>query len=593
MKSLVDLHGTILVDTGIRCGVRIDRDLKTVRDRVKDEGDSFLTITLPAYCSDFERSLDIGRIAPDAFLHFKKVGKAGMPAFLQGFLCNVFDQDGSLLKEPSVDCIRGVRQICLFAKKIFRPCSQERQERAEQKFLECESEVDNGCETPFYSTFSKVCDVVISQIVSDTMYEELTPRHGPGSTCERILGNKKFVHKTWHSRLEEVFPFSEFGIASVRTALKTDYERVHFSEPKDEKPVRVVFVPKTLKTPRVIAIEPVCMQYAQQALSGYLVPRIERSRLTAGHVNFTDQTVNQKLAAEGSKNGKLATIDMSEASDRVSNAMASTLYRSAPLLWSIVDASRSRRATLPSGQTIDLRKFASMGSAMCFTTEALVFFCAIVASRIAQRPVTGRLVYELSRDVYVYGDDLIVPADEAPSICADLEAFGLKVNGRKSFWTGKFRESCGKDYYDSSEVTAIYLRRDTPSNAADTASVISSVSTANQLFRAGYRRTATSIKEEVEKVVGRLPTLAEDSGAIGWSFYSEYDPPKRYNHSLQRTERRLLTVAVRRVKDHLVGDPALAKCFHLIGVELPSSIRHLTESVRAGCATLKRRWCSA
>jgi len=590
MKSLVGLLAYLLQDCSRRCDAPSFRDIKTITERVKNEGDSFITITLPAFCSDFERSLDEGRIGPSYFSGFRKNGCR--PAFMQAFMSNVFDKDGVLLENPSLDCISSIRQVCLFAKKILLPCTKERERRAEEAFLKCENEVGAIKNDRFMEYFRRVCRIVMSDVLSYGHYEELVPRHGPGTTGEKIRGNSKFRISVWHRRLDRVFPYTEFGCGSLRNLTQYgDDIPINFVEPEDEAPVRVVFVPKTMKTPRVIAIEPVCMQYAQQALSTWIVPRIESGYFTGGHVNFRDQSVNQSLALLSSRDGILATLDMSEASDRVSLSMAQDLYSIYPDFWEIVDACRSRRAKLPSGRVIDLKKFASMGSAMCFPTEAMVFYCAIITSRIlskGQQP-SRSTCFELSRQVYVYGDDLIVPANEASTISADLHSIGLKVNSRKSFWNGKFRESCGLDAYDGSKVTPVYLRRMLPTDRLDGNAVVSGVSLSNQLFDAGYYRTSAAIKDAVESVVGKLPTVPRTSAAIGWYYYSDSAPRTRFNKELQRREIRVLVPKTPRVPDRLDDDPALVKCFGIIGCEAVAP-DHLLFRAGSRRLTLKTEW---
>lgn len=96
MKSLMTLMQCILADAGMWCCTSAARDLNTITRRVEHEGISFLTITLPQFCSDFERSLDEQRIAPTAFTSFRRRGS--LPQFLGGFLELVFDRaSGRLL----------------------------------------------------------------------------------------------------------------------------------------------------------------------------------------------------------------------------------------------------------------------------------------------------------------------------------------------------------------------------------------------------------------------------------------------------------------------------------------------------------------
>ncbi|DAD51279.1 RNA-directed RNA polymerase [ssRNA phage Gerhypos.4_41] len=601
MKSLVELLELLVLDCMRKSGAPLRRDVETLRHRVEHEGDSFITITLPAFCQDFEKSLDEGRIAPGSWPSFGKT-KTGIPEFLQGLLCNVFGPDGSLLNEPSVSSIRLVRQICLFGKKILRPCSEEREEDATAKFVQCEDEVVEslGGDTLF-GVFEEVAAIIMDSIPilqGRVFIDSIVPDHGPGATRERILGNQKWNFRRWHSRLENVgFTFSRFGRSNSVYLNEEGQIAVEgivpdFIPPSDEEPVRVVFVPKTLKSPRVIAVEPVCMQYAQQGLSRLLVRGVETSRLTAGHVNFRDQSINQKLAQKASQDGISATLDMSEASDRVALAHVHALFDTVPVFRSWVMAARSTRAQLPNGEVIHLSKFASMGSALCFPVEALVFFTSIIAIRLHRAGIqpTAQNVHSFGRAVYVYGDDLIVPANEAPAICDDLEAMGFKVNRRKSFWTGKFRESCGSDCYDNEEVTPVYLRRDPPTDRADCSGILSSVATANQLYSAGYWRTAAALREAVEKVVGKLPQVSDKSSAIGWNHHSEVVLPRRWNEDLQRAEMRALVPVSPKAKDSLEGSAALAKCFRIIGKDLPIDPKHLLQSVKPYGLALKRRW---
>lgn len=611
MKSLVDLLEHLLHDCGRRSGAPVVRDVQTLRRRVKHEGDSFITITLPNFCRDFERSLDMGRIAPGSFLSFRKTRK-GIPAFLQGFLSNVFDSDGVLLAGPSIDCISSVRQICLFGKKISRPCIDARNRDAIDGFSKCDDDVVDPEEGQMLRYFRIVARHIMSSfnLTREAILEEMVPKHGPGATQERISGNQKWCFKTWHQRLTDAgIPFQlAFG-----TSCSEDEQSTQFPSEVgvwDEAPVRVVLVPKTQKTPRVIAVEPVCMQFVQQGLLNVLVPRIENSRLTGGHVNFTDQSVNQGIALRSSSDGSLATIDMSEASDRVSCTHVIELLSSVPWFRDAVLAARSRVAKLPNGDLVTLKKFASMGSALCFPMEALVFYTTIIASRILRAGLfpSAQNVYSFGRSVYVYGDDIIFPTDEASAICDDLEAFGFKVNRHKSFWNGKFRESCGADCYDNEWVTPVYLRRDLPTDRSDATGIVSSIETCNQLSQAGYTSTATVIRDAVERLLGPLPTLTHVSApavrvfvagkwvrnplgtpALGWTSFSGRFPPRRWDPALQRVLHRCWVAVSSKCDDILDGYPALAKCFRVIGSDALDD-EHLVSSPRPYSLTLKRRW---
>jgi hypothetical protein len=617
LKSLVELLELLVLDCARKIGARVHRDVETLRWRSEHEGDSFITITLPTFSRDLERSLAEGGIAPGAWPSFGKT-RAGIPEFLQGFLCNVFDESGHLLDEPSIDCIVAVRQICLFGKKVRRDCAEERTEDAIRRFVECDQSEPN-IDASIWEVYGQVCDVLMGEAeeleaIFDNdalLMERFKPHHGPRATQEKIASNQKWVFKRWHTRLSHAgFTYCRFaaprGTDDGNVSLREYESGVKVVEPWDEAPVRVVTVPKTLKSPRIIGVEPVCMQYIQQGIKDLVVRFLERSWMTAGHVNFTDQLLNRELARNSSRTGELATIDMSDASDRVTVAHVERLLQTKPALKKAIFACRSSRAKLPSGEVITLKKFASMGSAMCFPMEALVFFASIIAARLhaAGGRVDRRTVHQMGRSVYVYGDDLLFPSDEAPAISEGLEALGHKLNRSKSFWTGKFRESCGMDAYDGVEVTPTYLRSDCPADRTDASGLVSSVATANQLYSAGYTQCASALREAVESILGRLPQVRPDSPAIGWHHHSEVAPRRRWNQDLQLSEERHWVPVSARFSDPLSGWEALAKCSSLgIGksvyrtmYDLPAFHRgdqHLDESVRPYSLNLKRRWVPA
>jgi len=605
VKSLLWLTELVLQDCGTMCGVDPTRDLKTVISRCEHEGDEFLTITLPAFCSAFEAALDSGRLEPSMTPGFAW-NRRGLPAFLRGFLLQVFNTQGLILESASIAAISCVRQICLLHKKVLRPCKESRNVGAIRGFKATEHDLrlherENMALAPEMA-FDYVSRIVWADIVKNVPFgdprDEIIPGHGPGATQEKLSGNKKFQNLRWHQRLENVFPFSEYGVASLRSPdrWKDDALDVEIVSPRNEAPVRVTLVPKTLKTPRVIAIEPVCVQYMQQGLMKFLVPLIEKGRFTGGHVGFTDQSINGRLALQASKDGKLATIDLSEASDRVSSKRVWRMLSSVPRLREQIFACRSTRAELPDGDVVTLRKFASMGSALCFPMEAMVFFCTIVAKRLvmSQKPWTVARIKALSRDVYVYGDDIIVPVSEAPSICAGLESIGLKVNRRKSFWTGKFRESCGTDAFDGHRVTPVYVRKDLPSDRADSSGIVSATSLSNQFYLAGLWRAADAVKSLVERLVGRLPLVGTTPSGLGWKTFSNASTLSRWNDNLHRWEHSTLVVTPKRRVDPLTGDRALLKVLlELNRGILERAEKGLEESVMRGVIALKRRWVSS
>ena len=517
MKSLTELWSVLAQDCATQCDTSCDRDIETVLDRVEHEGDSFLTITLPAFASDFELGLELGGIdGPTLFRSFKKRGR--LPVFLRGFVDQVFDRSTGMIREqPNVAAIRAIRQMCLIFKKIERETTEARKAAAEAAYVKCEADLERVEESltavqrrDFSRSFAWLYSDVLNDLTKAIERQEVSPRHGPGSTQDKLLGNRKFDLPRWTDRLESLFPYAYYCTHTWEQD-NSDYKYSSLP-PEQEPPVKVVFVPKTQKTPRVIAMEPTHMQYVQQAIMQKLVPLLERSRIGLSQ-GFTNQALNRAKAREGSIRGNYATIDLSEASDRVLACLIKDALAPWPTVQEAVMSSRSLRSKLPSGKVISLKKFASMGSALCFPIEVMAFSAIIFTSmaKAGGHPPKNILRLFSEGEVRVYGDDIIVPVDSVYYVEEFLESYGLRVNRAKSFSSGKFRESCGGDYYDGVDVTPIRMRRDLPSHRRHVQELVSTSSTANQLSDGGYERTAEYLHGICEKLLPLYPDVPRPS----------------------------------------------------------------------------------
>jgi hypothetical protein len=610
MKSLTALWKEASDELGAWCHTSTTLDYKKLERRVEHEGDSFLTITLPKFGKDFEEALDQGKVDPCHFAGFRRSG--GLPLFLGGFLERVFDRGTALLlTEPDVDSIFAIRQLTLMFKKMLLPCSDARVEAAISGYVECEQEVkqwDIRNASEDFSDFRRMSLLLFGSLFQSVDRKvadgQLTPRHGPGSTADRLLGNQKYNQVEWTTRLESVFPFLENALPSPSYWERMG--RVTFLEPDAERPVRVVTVPKTLETPRIIAIEPTCMQFMQQAILEAIVQEAEDGsrafvgntaldkgkNLSYGFVGFRDQDPNREMAREGSSNQTLATLDMSEASDRVSNQHVELLVGWWPHLFEALQVTRSTKADVPGHGVLPLSKFASMGSAVCFPIEAMVF-CTLVFLGIQDqlnRRLTVKDVLSLRGQVRVYGDDIIVPVDCVNSVIARLESFGLKVNMRKSFWNGKFRESCGGDYYDGQDVTPVRVRRQLPSSRKQADRVISLVELRNQFYEAGMWKTAGWLDKRVRGVLGHFPIVEPTSPALGRRSVS-------FGYEAQRTCNRLHRPLVKAwaVRSKSPASPlddvgALTKWFLKRGDEPFFDVDHLQRAGRPRFVDIKIGW---
>lgn len=528
MKSLIAFFQIVLADAGTRCGISTTHDAKSVLGRVEREGDGFLTITLANFGKGFERSLDQGFVSRDSFPGFRY--RAGLPELFRGFLGLVFDtKTGQLNDVPNIDAIRCVRQLTLMFAKIERPCSKERERKAIDGYFETERSVYSYDQTFTKPTmfgesradklhrvgmllWAELFSTVDQQIYNG----ELIPKHGPGATADRKIGNAKWEFDKWPLRFGGVFPDWDFLIPNTKGHFLRDLEEILSVDPGSELPAKVTLVPKTQKTPRIIAMEPSYMMYVQQAILEKFVDATERIDIPFQFIRSKSQIPNNEAAKRGSRYGDLATLDLSEASDRVSYLHVMALLRNFPHLREAVSACRSTKADV-FGKVISLSKFASMGSALCFPFESIVFTTLVFLGieKALQRPLTKKDVQSFFSQVRVYGDDIIVPVEYVPFVIGELEAYGFKVNRHKSFWNGKFRESCGADYYDGHDVSIVKVRSDFPVTKRSIDELISTVSLRNLLFEAGgWDGTVSALDSFISRLI-RFPTVDRKSPMLG------------------------------------------------------------------------------
>lgn len=353
---------------------------------------------------------------------------------------------------------------------------------------------------------------------------DLVPKHGPGavSTGEKIWD--KWCFTTTYRQIDHLLGCSGPYLVPASDKLLYLNERHHTDEPYrltvEKHPItKVIAVPKDLVKPRIISEEPLTLQYLQQGVMRHMITRLEK---VTSHLHFTDQTVNGMNCRDWET---WATLDMSEASDRVSRRIVRELF---PDDWCrLLFALRSHFARLPDGTLVPLRCFAPMGSALCFPVEALVF-SACVDAFLAHTHL-GSVV------CHVYGDDLLVPREYATEIMGFLREIGMVPNIAKCCYTGSFRESCGHEWFQSVDVTVVRPKTFAPrgtSNPHGIEGLLPMVGYANRMYATGYKSAAQAIAD-----MCRFPV---SPGSAPWSACPglrwKYEGRKRWNKDLQRFE---------------------------------------------------------
>jgi hypothetical protein len=594
MKSLLILHLSVLDNLGRQCSIDTARDALSITERCEDEGDSYLTITLPKFSKALEKGLEDGFWPKRGEVSNWKMHR-GLPVFLRGFLLRVFDQDGQLLSNPDPDAIRSIRQIFLLSNKVEIECSQDRIKAAFSQFVETDREliglpgrIDPTRMKKFMHVSDRLFGNMFDYLETKVANFELVPKHGPGAVSEKISQKEKRDYAYWTQELDSSFPMWRYtSNLPVYRPQNVPVTRT------DELPVRVVSVPKTQSTPRIIAIEPSAMQYAQQGLKREIYEYIGRGPLDK-ILGFRDQTRNRILAERASVSKKLGTLDLSEASDRVHWYLIERMLHRWPHLWSFVWSTRSYRAEVPFEGVIPLQKFASMGSALTFPLEAMVFtilaVCGMREQGVVRKISPSTLVDRLS----VYGDDIIVPVRSIDPVIDWLEHFGAKVNRHKSFWKGSFRESCGAEFYNGHDVSIVRLRSELPSSQDDAAAVAALIDFRNRAYLAGLWGVVRDIDKGLDSLKD-VPhvNLSQSDSASSVLHFSTVLPSKlgriRFNADYQSYETKTLALVPRSRSYRVDGEAGLLEWFH-DSLRRGDFVDLYDSKERASSFSLQRRW---
>jgi hypothetical protein len=496
---------------------------------------------------------------------------------MHGFFELVFDSDGVLLEHPSTDAIRAIRQVCHLHGKLKELPSPEKLKAAFDGYVRTDNEVSQALPELLIEEFRRTAREAWGRHFSNMekfLYHDgflADAKHGPGAVSQPLSSNGKWRNKEWTERLERYFLSTEY----LNHSLACEGEEMVLHPPGQEPPARVIAVPKTAKSPRIITIEPVYNQFIQQGFAALFTNWMYRDP----EVSFEFREPNQLLAQAGSRDGSYATIDLSEASDRISLRLVKELFGDHKFLLGGILACRSMTSELEDGTTVQLRKFASMGSALTFPIQTLVF--ATIAKMAVRRSSrsAGYLHNQLMR---VYGDDIIVPIEAAHETVKLLVAFGLKVNTAKSFWTGRFRESCGGDYYAGVPVNLVRVRKRLPLSRSDVDEVVAFVAFRNLYWEQyGPTELVTLLDTYIERLIPFPEGFKETAGLVRWSIFPT---PHGMDRHLQRPYVEACYVVSKRRRDPLDGLAALLKFFW---TPLSEDHQHLQYAGRPVSANIK------
>lgn len=222
---------------------------------------------------------------------------------------------------------------------------------------------------------------------------------------------------------------------------------------KQEYSCKLEAVPKSYKTPRIIAMEPATRQFYMQAIRLAIEDALIRNHYDQ-YFDVHDQSGNRNECFSGSISGDYSTVDLTSASDSLSRALVWRLFPGD--LFTQMYTYLSKYVVLPSGESRIIHMFSTSGSALTFCVEAIVFLSILLLANDLYRLHTGITPLKPK----IFGDDAVVDTRVFQTFCDLLTELGFTVNISKSFNgdTG-YRESCGVEYSHGLDTCTKYFPR--------------------------------------------------------------------------------------------------------------------------------------
>lgn len=276
-----------------------------------------------------------------------------------------------------------------------------------------------------------VVDVVKNEVqkILRSCPRELTPELTGGATMSNPYGSTSAPDKisSRHTMYKHSYTAhtlkhyrSTPWIRNLKAPIETVSHNTFFMVPKDSRINRACAKEASFNMPLQRAVG--LVMSARLSNTGCDIPSGEaRHRALAKHASLFDD---------------YATVDCSMASDTISYELVKILL---PMDWfNLLDSLRATHTRI-NGTNVYLNKFSSMGNGFTFELETVIFLAIARAACIlsACDPV------ECSQ----YGDDTILPSGAYRVLTLLYTFFGFVVNGKKSYNTGPFRESCGGDFH--------------------------------------------------------------------------------------------------------------------------------------------------
>lgn len=505
VKFIADLFRSLAVDLKLE-----DKDTFTLVSRIEAEGLPFACEILPKLARATLAGLESRHF--ECPTEFGKYKQTMLPCFMRQHFSVLFTEFGSVrpVSKAQASALYVIRQVCDFVYKADYPYSAEKEQSVIENFIATESEIRKD----YLSVGDNILDLAREYITKVFKNFDFKPEgfYGPG-VCSNASVSEKHTAKLMDSQVLSEYRDSYFWDA--RHLVEADQIRMnHASLFNAALNSKVKLVNKDSRGPRLICCEPTTNQWIQMPLMRQIVDAVEKHPIVRSSVHFTEQWINGALALENSESRQWATLDLKDASDRIRLDLVETLFRDTSLLKPLL-LSRSPYIELPDGSFIKPRKFAPMGSAVCFPVMALCIW-AIAHAAISYEK--GQIVYD---SVYVYGDDLVCGTSNLFVVKNALEKVGLRFNPNKCFDESYFRESCGVDAYFGVDVTPIRLKKPPKADLPVKENVCRLIDFSNGLST--LPEVQTYVRKVASKMLGK-PIAFTSSGLPGCFKIDEFDP---------------------------------------------------------------------
>lgn len=335
--------------------------------------------------------------------------------------------------------------------------------------------------------------------------------HGPGAVAGKEKGRQKWLF--------HLIPGQKPDIFDAQTSTLRDFVTVD--------PVsRATLVPKDFRKHRIICVEPKEFMFEQQGLWNTIRKIVALEPLTAGSICFERQDLSRRRSRNFQS---YSTIDLSDASDLISKQLGRILL--SKRVYRLLCASRSR-FVLVRGARIKSNALFTMGNALCFPLETLIFWALSLAALLERDECPLACASEKARHVRVFGDDIIVPRRAFDDVLDALCRAGAKPNLSKCCHRSLAREACGAWWYGGVDCGVSRMSKTSLHGFKDWTSGLDQARNLNSL---GLSRLSRVILDQIN-LISPVPYgyfgLPGSKDEVNRAFL-------RYNRSLQRWEFRM------------------------------------------------------